>query len=288
MTSITSNDPLFLSTGFNALSDARLGMDLSPPQLSLDDLARENQTETFALSLTQLGEYGERVKEKHQAKEALSQALQTAINERAQKAMTSNGWSTLLKIASSLTALLSIAVGTAAVASGAALPVGIAMIAAGGLTLSLQVASEFDLMNKVANYLSRGDAKLKTQIEWHLNFWSSITSLLLSFATMGFGGANIVSQVLGRSGQILQSGLLTMNAFTTLGKGVTEKYRFDSEAKVKELQNEDEILTKEIEHIRTLLQESIDRRKKEIKLTIEILESTNEAQLKIIRLNNNQ
>jgi hypothetical protein len=260
--------------------------DLAPPKFAEttveEDLMNVN-IESMRLCAERMMHYSIRLTETREQKQELSRQLQEAVNERAKKVMNSNGWSMVVKVANTLGSILSIAAGATAVASGVGAGVGIAMIVTGGVTLSLQVASEFDLMEKVSTYLSRGNKEIKDQIEWHLNFWTSMASLIASLSTFALGGANIINQAIGLSGQVIQSGLIVTTALGSLGKGISEKYRLDNESIIRQLEAQDTEKYETQKQITKLLEEISNSHKSCVENISDINQRSHEANQKIIR-----
>jgi hypothetical protein len=269
------------SSFFPSSGNSPGNVDVSPPSLQADLF--DVQIEGMRLCHENLHQFSVRLKEIGATKQELNRQLQQAINERAKKAMNSNGWSMVVKVANTLGSILSIAAGAIAVASGVGAGVGIAMIVAGGVTLSLQVASEFDLMAKVATYLSRGNKETKDQIEWHLNFWTSMASFITSLSTFALGGANIINQAIGLSGQVIQSGLIVTTALGSLGKGISEKYRLDTESIIRQLEAQDTQKSETMKQLNKQQEEVLERYGSYVAKTREISQRSHEAQLKIIK-----
>lgn len=253
---------------------------LAPPperqKLDIDMALLQLQRTNVGLLEIDMNHHLARIDSIKKQKQEINAALILAIQERVERAKQSDGWSIFLKVATCLGSLLSIALGAAAIASGVGIAAGIAMIIAGTLGLGAQIASECKLWEKVADYFSGGDKQMKERIQWHLDFWVSITTLIASIVSMVFGGAAAAQNLLGTAGQVFQTGVTVTTGVGTLGKGIVDKYRYDNEADIKEIEGRLDRTKEELKDHMNFQKDTLARLEKWEKFEADILDSMHE------------
>lgn len=209
-------------------------------------------------------------------KSELRAQLQATILERVEKNKNQNSWSTLLSVSNVLAAALNLAIGAATGGGYGAL-----LMIAGGVNLLVAAGSEYKLYDKVATYFANNDPKVKENILWHINLWSSIATLTAAITTASLTSTLNISNMLGSAGDALQAAGALSTSLFTIGSGVATYQKMEIEAKIKELQSEDELQTTRINDLIKKLRELEETKTSLITETAALFSAEHEAITKI-------
>jgi hypothetical protein len=199
--------PELLPCSRNSVSTLRL--------LGVTDESRalgDGLLETFSLRLSN-------VKEKIRT---ISAENMQKLKESAERASSSNFWSTLQKVATSLLSALSIIFGVAIVASGGGALIGGAMIASGILTLANFALCEFGTWDWIADQIAHDNEDQKKQIAMILPAAVGLVAAGIGLVGSVHGVATGALQFAEKAVFVAQTAVSLFGAATTFGKGVAD------------------------------------------------------------------
>lgn len=229
-------------SAFSPLQDLPV---LPRPRASLSFRLMKLCDSGYSLAETGMQYQIDRLEEIAKEKRSIQEALVKKIQEAAEKAASSKGWTTFTKVGSILGSIFSIGIGITAVASGAATPAGIVMIAAGGAMLTNEIATELKAWDNLATKLANGNKVEKERILKKIEFWISggtllinITSIILGTAVIG-GGLEVAQATLKGGSSVIQG-------IGSFGKTQNEKHRLLLESE-KEFLNNKTFIASELE-----------------------------------------
>jgi hypothetical protein len=169
------------------------------------------------------------------------------LKESAERTQTSDTWSLLKKIATSLLSALSIVLGTSVLIAGGPLIVGGAMIVSGILAIANTLMTETGAWNWVAKQLVQHSEEWQNRIALMLPIAVGILTwgigLLGSGAVLAESGVDFWS----KATLIAQTAFATFEGITAIGKGVADGRLVWSQADLIKLKSQMSIVSKQLD-----------------------------------------
>lgn len=179
----------------------------------------------------QITDHCRNIEQQQKLKEKLIQEQLAIMEENIAKTNQSNAWSTFGKVASWIGSLFTIALGGAAIGTGAGTGAGIAMITAGTAMLATQVASEMGLWEKIADQLAGKDLEKKAAILQQIQLWTMLASIFLSVGSLAASFSTVMATGIGSGVSSVMEGTVKLaQGSAAIGKAIAESDRLDTEA----------------------------------------------------------
>ncbi|MDR3624447.1 MAG: type III secretion system translocon subunit SctE [Chlamydiales bacterium] len=230
-----------------------------PKEFNLDYMFLRLQEAQGDLTRAELQNQTTRIEEEAKKVRDLRELRTKKVQEAAEKVSSTKSWGLLVRAATVFTSLVSIGIGITAVATGAGLFAGVAMIVAGSAMLANEVASELKLWDKLADILAGNDKKQKERILYHLELWIALGTALISVLSLSAGSTAVLKNGVKVAQMALQGGSQVISGVASFGRTMNEQNRLYLEHEVKKLDGRVKFVSKSRETLTEHLTSSFKR-----------------------------
>lgn len=197
----------------------------------------------------------DRLKELHQ--ERLKQMEEAGAKQQAM-----GTWEIASQVISCIGSLASFAFAGIAFATGAGIPLGIALVSLGAVMVANQLATTFGAWPKLAHYLAAGDRAKEEKILNYLTIISNVLGVVLSItsALLGAFGTSLSSAIKIAS-YVFQGSTSFASGVVAFGKGYAGKENLDAKAELKRLERKIENNTHQRQNAQEKMEDGLERAK---------------------------